>query len=355
MIYAPHPERGSAQWGVAATCREPDALVVAFVAHHIALGASEVHIYLDAPQPSLEALLSQIPQVILTVCTEEYWRERQGRRPRAIEPRQVMNIFDAYTRTKLPWLMHLDADEFLQCDLPIGLMLADLPEAVEYVVFPPRERAFLEGQPQRHLFEGVYRAPVSRALGGAPYLFSNSKEFLNRGILGHHHGKSMMRTGKRLIPGIHTPRRPARHRGEPLVSWAAPKARMLHFDGLTALHWSAKLLRAAEAAAGLKGQFRDQIPEHRARQIARMVELGGNLQDAFHLHQQLKTIPQDQYERLQRLDLLETHALDMETAVRALGLDREIDLSRAAFDLALKDFQPQVGKWHEEWERLLAG
>ncbi len=354
MFYAAHDNAGPARWGVVCTCREPTQLVVAFVAHYIALGASEVCLFLDKAQADLEAILDRIPQVTYYVCDAAYWADHIGKpRPETVEYRQLMNIFDAYQRTQMDWLAHFDADEFLHADIPVTDILRAQPEEIEFAVVEPRERAFIQGIPQTGLFDGIFRQPTPALWGNAPFLFGGAQKFLRQGVLGYPHGKSFMRTGKPMVPGIHTPRRPGSHRRLKLRGWAVQRTRLLHFDGLTSLHWSGKLLRAA-AAGGHKHHKREQSRDvHRAKQIIRMRKLGANLKNAWDMHEMLKCVPQDQVERLRALAVLEDYAIDPAKDIAALGLGLQVDLSRAAFDRALADQTPQVADWLAEWETLL--
>lgn len=355
MYYAQHHDAGPARWGVVCTCREPTQLVVAFAAHHIAMGASEVWLFLDQPQPDLEAILDRIPQVIYQVCDASYWAGRIAKpRPAAVEYRQLVNAFEAYNRTGVDWLAHFDADEFLHSDVPVAHILSAQPEAIEFVVGEPRERAYVLGVVQEGLFDGVFRQPVPMNWGDAPFLFGAARKFLRRGVLGHSHGKSFLRKGHPLVPGIHTPRRPASHRHLTLRGWAAQRMRLLHFDGLTSLHWSGKLLRAA--AAGSHGRFRRGTSQdlHRAKQIIRMRKMGANLANAHKMHEILKCIPVDQLERLRDIGLVEDFAIDPTRDIAALGLGITLDLSRAAFDRDLTHQFPEVSGWLAEWEGLIA-
>ena len=345
MFYAPADPQARSDWGVVCTCREPTPLVLAFVAHHIGLGAREVFLYLDAPQPDLEAILAEIPQVRVQICDEAYWQSRKNQRPDAVEHRQLVNAYDAYGRAQVAWLAHFDADEFLHADMDVALLLNAQPPEVDYLLIEPRERAFVEGQAQLDLFDGVFRRPTPDAWGGARYFFEPAWRYLRRGVLGHSIGKSFMRTGQALTPGIHTPRRPVAERGKRLRGWSLLRARLLHFDGLTALHWTAKLRRAALAGADqrfLKGAGRDS---HRARQIALMRRFSHRKRRALRMHDDLKVVPRDQLERLLALGLIDTHSIDPARDIAALNLSVEVDLSRAAFDRALVADNPDIADW----------
>lgn len=355
MFYAPHETAGPASWGVACTCREPTQLVVAFAAHYIALGAAEVRLYLDQPQPDLEEILARIPQIITQVCDDAYWQEHLGKpRPTSVEYRQLQNVFDAYQKSQVDWLAHFDADEFLHADLPMSEILAAQPEEIEFAVVEPRERAFVEGIPQLGLFDGVFRQPTPALWGKAPFFFGGAAKFLRQGVLGYPHGKSFMRTGRPLVPGIHTPRRPGTQRRLKLRGWAIQRVRLLHFDGLTSLHWSGKLLRAAAAGGHAHFQRKTSRDDHRARQIIKMRKMGNKLVNAHQMHNMLKCVPQDQLGRLRALSMIEDYEIDPARDIKALGLGIKVDLGRAAFDLALAMQTPQVAGWLEEWEQLIA-
>ena len=102
-------------WSVVATVDEPAALVVAFALHHLNIGAAEVHIFLDGPNPEAQEALSAIPQVQVTLCDAAYWAASVRRRNPVLHTvRQQVNADNAYGRTKAEWLLHCDCDEFLR-------------------------------------------------------------------------------------------------------------------------------------------------------------------------------------------------------------------------------------------------
>lgn len=355
MFYAPQPLREAAPWGVACTCREPAPLVVAFAAHYVALGAREVWLYLDRPQPDLERLLRQIPEVRMQVCDETYWRDHIGKvRPESVEYRQLINVYDAYERSQVDWIAHFDADEFLHCDLPVGDLLSAQPEQIDYVLVEPRERAFVQNVPQASIFDGIFRRPVPLDWGEVPYLFGSAMRFMRQGVLGYPHGKSFSRTRNHVVPGIHSPRP---YRDDPrgtLRGLKTPRARLLHFDGLTALHWSAKLVRAARAGSGRRFNGPKSRDGHRGRQINMMRRVGNNLEGAWNMHEMLKCVAPDDVERLMALGLIEEHDIDPARDIARLGLDAAVDLSRAGFDAALARLDPEVAELLSDWEAIVA-
>ena len=62
MTSLPVPEASASHddvpsWAVVATVSEPAALLTAFAAHHLDLGAAAVHLYLDTPNPELRGMI----------------------------------------------------------------------------------------------------------------------------------------------------------------------------------------------------------------------------------------------------------------------------------------------------------
>lgn len=356
MLYARHSNAGPARWGVTCTCREPTQLLAAFAAHYIALGAEEVHLYLDAPQPDLEHLLAPLPQVFLTVCDNGYWQSQRNKdRPKTIEHRQLLNAFDAYHRTQMDWLAHFDADEFLHVDMPLGDLLSAMPEEVSYAFVEPRERAYVEGAQGETIFDGVFRRPTLPQWGDTSFLYSRAGRFARQGVLGYPHGKSIMRTGLSIKPGIHSPRPLGASADIELKRLPLLRGRLLHFDGLTPFHWLGKLLRAAAADSPAHLEARNTRNAHRVRQIIRMQRKGGDLRTAYDMHNRLRVIPGDQAERLRALGLIEDYRIEPARDLAALGINRAIDLGADAFDRALAAQMPQVEGWLAEWQALNFG
>ncbi|MHA7875906.1 glycosyltransferase family 2 protein [Roseivivax sp.] len=315
------------RWGVAATVAEPPALLAAFVAHYLSLGADPVRLYLDRPEPEAEALLSGLPGVELIRADAAFYLRTLGRRrrPDHLNRRQRMNIDHAYATLPVDWLLHVDADEFLAAPEFVARLDVQPPE-VDSLRIANGERAWLAGPPPRTIFEGVLRwqvpgpRPAVRARLGPEVM-----RFTDRGFCGHALGKSVTRTGRGLRLGLHAPRR------EPVAQIAEmPDARIVHFDGLTRAHWCAKLMRYAEQ--GLYDAARP-AQRFRAAQIAHVTEAGGRAA-AEALHDRLRVLGAAEAEALQAESLLEPMPCDPAGAARAL-FGEGLDLSPEAFDRAL--------------------
>jgi hypothetical protein len=318
-------------WGLVMTAREPAALVLANVAYHLGLGAAEAHVYLDDPADPAAALLAGLPGVHLTLCDDAHWAGLARRRPEGQNRRQGMNATQAYRRAGVDWLIHLDADEFLR---PTGDMRAELaafPRGFGYVAVPPAERAYPAGRAQQGLFDGGFRRPLRvpprlhRALTGraAPYL--------ELGLASHTSGKAFTPTGFDYAIRIHRPRGSETDKLPAHSAHTAQSVELLHFDGLTPLHFLLKLLRYgtqdAETLAGMN-------PAHRLRQIADCLACETTA-EARAFQGRVQGIAADAAARLGALGLYSATAFDPAPQIARVLPGAGPDLSAAAFDQAL--------------------
>lgn len=319
-------------WGLVMTAREPGALVLANVAYHLGLGAAEAHVYLDDPADPVAGALAALPGVHLTLCDEAHWAGLARRRPEGQNRRQGLNATRAYRAAAVDWMIHLDADEFLR---PTGDMLAELaafPRGLGYVAVPPAERTYPAGQGQSGLFDGGFRRPIRvpprlhRALTGraAPYL--------ELGLASHTSGKAFTPTGFDYAIRIHRPRGSDTDKLPAHSALVAQSVELLHFDGLTPLHFLLKLMRYggqdAETLAGMN-------PAHRLRQIADCLACAG-MPEALAFQARVQEISAEAAARLAALGLYSGTPFDPAPVIaRVLPGARAPDLTAAAFDAAL--------------------
>lgn len=335
-----------ATWAVVATCRESLVLTECFVTHHLAQGAAYVELFLDAPDPVQENALARIPGCRVTVCDDSYWQETLGGpRPPTNEKRQLRNAGLAYARAEADWLVHLDADEFIETDMPLTEVLSALPDKVDFLHLPNVERVFDATRPQEELFDGYMRVPLVRGwLAQEVVLAPDVQPFLHRGVVAHSQGKSVVRTGRGCWMGIHSPRAGAGR--ERLLLWPATRARVLHYDGLTGFHWIMKLLRGWSDRGGGVEQHGGLAPARQA-QIGYVDENRGDMHALLQLHQKLKALLPEDLERLEAMGLLRRPAIDPGAALRHMG--RASELSRSAFDdrldFELRDFERHRIRW----------
>lgn len=229
----------AATWAVVATVDEPAPLVAAFVAHHLNQGASEVHLFLDGPDPQTVALMRDVKGCVLTRCLKEHWQAHNaGRRPLRHPMRQIINANLAYQRTTAEWLVHCDADEFIRDGRALAEELATAPEDCLQMRLGVVERVLPAGRPQQGLFDGFFRLPQRKDPWMLEPIYGELAAFLTHGLTGHSSGKSAVRSGRGLRLNIHAP--------ETKVPWKpVTSTELLHFDGMTDLALRIKLLRRA--------------------------------------------------------------------------------------------------------------
>lgn len=238
-------------WSVCSTVAEPPEVLFAFVSHYLDLGATEVHLFIDDPeQPGLETL-SKIDGVRLTICDAAYWRKLSGKRPDGHVMRQLRNANFAYEMCRTGWFFFCDADEFFVSDTPVSELLNALPQDVIHCRTAMAERAFRAEQPQVGIFDGVLRIPVKQPKKTLPQIYDVLADMTTRGLLGHVIGKSFVRAGRHdqririhfPVPMDKAEEDRLRAAGELKAGPELEGGWLVHFDGMTRLHWRLKLLR----------------------------------------------------------------------------------------------------------------
>ena len=336
---APHPT-----WGITATVDEPLPLLAAFVAHHLALGAARILLYLDQDAAEVEAFFAPEPLVTLIRTDTAYW-ERKGEQPQVHVRRQLFNGMDAYARADVDWLLHCDGDEFLHLSGDFGAELAALGPEVQSLHIPNSERVWLQGAARRHIFDGMERVPARGDLRAVEAIFGADMRYLHRGLLGYPNGKAVARTGQGLFMGIH---------GTKLLGpdgWAdhastvrtaeSRVARLVHFDGLTPLHWQVKLLRKARDARS-DSILRKRVGAARFAQIEEVQRRAGDPGAVVALHDRLRVLSAGQAEGLRAAGLLRDMPVDPALAVAGRYPGAHLDLGSDAFDVWLAARQPDL-------------
>lgn len=340
---------GDGRWSVAATVREPVALLAAFVSHHLSLGAQEVILYLDAPDVEAIELLGAIPQCRLVVCNSDYWRVViRKKRPSSHIRRQLENVYHAYQTTRSEWLLHLDADEFLRpsSGADVAQTLAAMPDHLHGVKVANLERIYSQEAPATTIFDGVFRHPFHTHWSDAEKLLDPvARPFLYRGLTAYAQGKSFSRVGQRLIPGIHSPRGIKGF----VNSWYVPGLEILHFDGLTPLHWATKLMRFADHTGHLTVK---NFGQARLEQIKHVQNSENVVERIAWLHDLLKVQSREQIARLAALSLIDQTEFNPTMALRQFGLSDKIDLSLDAFDRHLSAENPTLQDMISRWQGL---
>lgn len=316
------------RWAVVATVDEPAPLLAAFAAHHLDLGAASVHLFLDAPNPEAEALLAGVPRLTVTLCDDEWWRlSRRGSRPQRHTARQKSNAAHVYRQGGMDWLLHCDADEFVW---PMADLAAELEMAGDrfgYLNLRVAERVWT-GEAD-DIFAGDFRMPLPDFAAQGPAIYGPVAEYLKEGVSGHSTGKGIVKTGRDYEMGVHHPVPGA----VPVPMRPANAARLLHFDGLTPLHFALKLLKRATEAYG--GPPRPH-GAHRILQFTRMAAAAGDAAAWQALAATVQGLSPAQATALDAAGGLLNVRPDIAGALVRQLPGRTVDLSREAFDAALR-------------------
>jgi hypothetical protein len=311
-------------WAVVSTMDEPAPLVAAFATHYLSIGASEVHIFLDHADAEAQALLAGLPRVFVTVCDAEYWKAcKPFRRPPMHFSRQCRNAQRVYESTKADWLLHCDADEYVRDGDAVVEALAQAPEMARYMRLLVAERVSLAEEPQTGIFDGVFRYGIKDFASFGPKVYGLLCDFFRDGVTGHLAGKAFSRVGAGLQITLHSPRGRQPHR-------VIRTTRLMHFDGMTRLHFMLKLLRRAHEPEGTAST------RHGASRITQFEAFRESVQDPEHreaLVSLLKEINAEQAGLLEAHGVLDRQSFDPRPALAAYGLT--VDLSVAGFDAYL--------------------
>ena len=227
---------------------EPAALLAAWAGYHLDLGACEVHLCLDRPNAAVQDILARVPVVHLHLDGADGWAfQGVGRRPQGQNARQKYHASRILAQTGADWLLHCDADEFL-FPTPVGesveALLARVPADLTSVQVAVAERVTVRDRPKPDIFSGVFRLPWARFAEEGQQVYDELTEvLLQRGICGHSMGKAMVRAGRGLFIGVHHGLRTFDGSVRDAAVAQGTGLRVLHFDGLTRLHYLLKMLR----------------------------------------------------------------------------------------------------------------
>jgi hypothetical protein len=185
---------GAPSWGLVATVKAPARDILNFAAHHIEIGAHRLFIYLDDDNPQAFAALKAHPKCRPVTTDDAYWQKLGIKRRVKHQARQFENARHAYGRAtgQVDWLTHIDVDEFLWPDSPLGAQLAALPDSCMGARIRPAEALAGDG-PVTH-FKTCARDRATRDRQTA-HLWPDYGAHLNGGFLSHVAGKMIYRTG----------------------------------------------------------------------------------------------------------------------------------------------------------------
>jgi hypothetical protein len=203
--------------------------------------------------------------------------------------------------------------------------LQDAPESWQFIRLPNVERVHTAGEAGAHVFEGIYRTPNTAYEEVGQQIYGRFAKFLRKGLTGHIAGKSIVRTSAPAHMGIHFP---ANSEGESsLPHKRSHEARILHFDGLTPLHFGIKLMmRATHVYSGPPPPRGEQ----RNAQIRFLRNNIGRPEEILRLVHGVHFLDKGQIEKLDALGQIYELAFVPDGCA-------DLDISIEAFDAALKD------------------
>lgn len=192
-------------WATVSLVKAPVQQIARFAAHHLDLGASEVHLYLDDAQPGVASYLGAHPRVHVTECDATFWKAQKRPRMDSHQQRQVWVATKAYLSSKADWLTHIDVDEFLlpaQDDaLGMQALLGSTANHKAGIRLLPAE--LLASDTPEALFKLLPKLAASPI--PPEDLYPNFGNVLPFGFLSHTKGKIMLRTGLDGVRlGVHT-------------------------------------------------------------------------------------------------------------------------------------------------------
>lgn len=316
-------------WAVVTTSAEPAPVLCAFVAHHLRMGAEHIYVFLDSPDPALADLLADLPQCSVTVCHRAYW-EAAGGRPVLVTERQKYNAQRIYDHCPYRWLLHADADEYLAPNVDLKQKLADVPADSEIVRLPIAERVRRHDVGDENIFDPLFRNPLDpRRVSDPAVVYGRNARYLQEGVKGYTHYKSLCRTGQNLRIGIHTALGLDAARRQRGVNLRRPA--LFHYDGFTPKSWVRKMHLKAQIEDWRTKGPRDQ---GRARQLRVFADDRIPPQQLLRFYDRLDRIDADQRAQLADARAISTPQLDLESTARARFPDADLDFSIAAFDRA---------------------
>lgn len=229
------------EWGLCATVKAPTEQVLAFVAHHLHLGAAHIWIFFDDPDdPAFEAVAG-LPNITATRCSEDYWQDLIGKRPEKHQNRQGRNMQSIYKQEPLAWLGHIDVDEYLLPDRDVGAILSEQDADTKMLRMAPWEALHDPSLPDDIFTARHFRAAMKGDVwaGGRERIFGIYAPLLCNGVLSHAAGKSFFRTGlSRFEPRLHGAFRAGmRVKGGDF----SPEIALLHFHAEDPARWRERL------------------------------------------------------------------------------------------------------------------
>jgi hypothetical protein len=226
-------------WGICTTLKAPAQQVEAFVAHHLDLGAAHIWLHFDEGDDPAAGLFDH-RQITSIRCDNAYWMALKGKRPAKHQNRQSRNMQRVYDLGALPWIAHIDVDEYILPNSDIGTLLAANP-GQSMLRMAPWEALHDPSLPDDIFTARHFRAALTGNHNAAARarVFGTYAPLLPGGVLSHSAGKCFFRTGlARFKPRLHG----AFRAGERVQGGAfSASIALLHFHSQNPSDWRDRL------------------------------------------------------------------------------------------------------------------
>ncbi|WP_300532017.1 glycosyltransferase family 2 protein [uncultured Mameliella sp.] len=299
------------RWGLVSTVKAPLPQIARFAAHHIDMGAHELHLYLDAPDADAAAFLGRHPRIHVTQCDTAYWQASGRNRMAQHQLRQAFNATRALRASAeaLDWLGHIDHDEFLLTNRPVAEILSGVAQDKAIARIPPAEALAREDGPPRHFKLTHKQAGIKKSQ--LQEIYPTFGLHLFGGFLSHTGGKIFARPG---IPdtrlGIHT----LKYKGEDATNRIKPDGIYLaHFHAPDWAHFRSHLDFRRE-----KGSYRasDARPEMGQGELLSYLQAEEGEAGLRAFFDEICADTPALRERLSRHGMLLAHEFDFDASVR---------------------------------------
>jgi hypothetical protein len=292
------------RWGLVTTVKAPLPQVLAFIAHHLSLGAARIWVHFDDPDDPSLAPVARLPGVTAIACSDSYWLARKGR-PDRHQNRQFRNARETQKACDLDWIGHLDVDEFLHAPRPVAEILAEMPAAALGLRVEPFEAMHDPALPDDIFTARQFRGPLREAhrdLRGP--VLGDYQHILPKGHLSHAAGKCFCRP---QVRGLQLRLHNVLLHGERLDLPNHPELRLLHFHAQDHAQWRKALPFRLERGAY---QYHPELQAHLAT---------ADEDEIRRLYLTTQTLTPENALLLERHDRLITADLRLAAKVAALG------------------------------------
>ena len=245
------------RWGIVSTVKANRRELGDFLAHHLELGADEIHIFLDNDAPRLLDTFSDTGRVFLHKTLDGFWDQIKGFRPKKHQTRQAWAANWLYHQnSNLDWLTHIDVDEFLYPATSISQALDGLSDDINIAQIYASEAMVQERKSTLDPTLTYAKAHNKiRAQDSTVFdtLFPTYWRYLRGGFLSHKEGKFFVRLGQPDFKiDLH-----AISQGSKWLKWdtALEGVDLVHFHTPSRARWKGRLNYRLE-----KGSYRPEIP-----------------------------------------------------------------------------------------------